>query len=118
MSGFRRHVGVVLVAMLVVGAGGQALAAKPRPESSGPRVTKTIAMRDDLFSPKTVRVARGTTIKWVNRGESAHTTTSRSGLWDRTLSSGQSYSRRFNRAGTFKYICRFHDDMIGKIVVS
>jgi plastocyanin len=116
MSGFRRHVGVVLVAMLVMGA--EALAAKPGPASSGPRVTKTIAMRDDLFSPKTVRVARGTTIKWVNRGESVHTTTSRSGLWDRTLSSGQSYSRRFNRGGTFKYVCRFHDDMIGKIVVS
>jgi plastocyanin len=118
MSGFHRHVGVVLVAMLVIGAGGQALAAKPRPESSGLRVTKTIAMRDDNFSPKTITVSRGTTIKWVNRGESPHTTTARSGTWDRTLSSGQSYSRRFDAAGTFKYICRFHDDMIGKIKVT
>lgn len=114
-----RHIGAaVLVAMLVVGAGGQAIAANARPGSSGLRVTKTIAMRDDIFSPKIARVARGTIIKWVNRGESAHTTTSRSGLWDRTLSSGRSYSRRFNRAGTFRYVCTFHDDMIGRIVVS
>lgn len=119
MSRYGRHIGAVaLVAMLVVGAGGQAFAAKPRPESAGTRVTKTIAMRDDLFSPKTVTVARGTTIKWVNRGESAHTTTARSGAWDRTLSSGQSYSRRFTRAGSFRYFCKFHDGMVGKIVVT
>jgi plastocyanin len=120
MSRYVRHIGAfALVASLVVSTGGQALAAKPRPEASGLRVTKTIAMKDNLFKPKTVTVARGTTIKWVNRGESAHTTTSRkTGLWDRTLSSGQSYSRKFKRAGTFKYFCKFHDGMVGKIVVT
>jgi len=119
MSRSGRHVGaVVLVTMLVVGAGGQAIAAKPRAESAGMRVTKTVTLRDDLFSPKAVTVSRGTTIKWVNRGESTHTTTARSGAWDRTLSSGQSYSRRFNAVGTFKYICKFHDGMVGKIKVT
>jgi len=120
MSRYVRHIGAVALATtLILGAGGQAFAAKPRPEASGSRATKTIAMKDDLFKPKTVTVARGTTIKWVNRGESAHTTTSRkTGLWDRTLSSGQSYSRKFKRAGTFRYFCKFHDGMVGKIVVT
>lgn len=119
MSRSGRYIGaVVLVTMLVVGAGGQAIAAQPRAESSGTRVTKTIAMRDDLFAPKSVTVARGTTIKWVNRGDDAHTTTARSGAWDRTLSSGQSYSRRFKAAGTFRYFCEFHDGMVGKIKVT
>ena len=119
MSRYVRHIGAfALVASLVVSAGGQALAAKPRPEASGLRVTKTIAMKDDFFKPKTVTVARGTIIKWINRGESAHTTTARSGAWDRTLSTGQSFSRKFKKAGTFRYVCKFHDGMVGKIVVT
>ena len=119
MSRSVRQIGAVaLTAMLVVGIGGQALSAKPRPASPGLRVTKTITLRDDIFSPKIIRVARGTTIKWINRGESAHTTTARSGAWDRTLSSGQSYSRRFATAGTFRYYCKFHDGMVGKIIVT
>ena len=118
MSRFVRYLGAVALATtLAVSAGGQAIAAKPRPDSSALRATKTIAMKDDFFSPKSVTVAKGTTIKWVNRGDSAHTTT-KAGVWDKTLSSGQSYSRKFKKAGTFKYICKFHDGMVGKIKVT
>ena len=38
--------------------------------------------------------------------------------WDETLSPGQTYSRRFKKAGTFKYHCSFHSEMVGKVVVT
>jgi plastocyanin len=78
----------------------------------------TVNIRDNFFSPRNLVIARGTSVTWVNRGEDDHTTTSSTGLWDRELAPGQSFTRLFNRQGTFRYFCRFHDEMSGAIRVS
>jgi len=64
-------------------------------------------------------VEEGTTITWVNKDNIAHTTTSDDGLWSSgRLSQGESFSYTFSNAGTFKYKCMIHDDvMTGEIVV-
>ena len=36
--------------------------------------TVTIAMRDNQFDPTSRTVARGTTVRWVNQGSTAHNT--------------------------------------------
>ncbi len=79
---------------------------------------KTVVMKDNYFSPKTITIPKGTRIRWVNRGEVPHTTTSTRGLWDRTLAPGETYTRTFKRAGTFRYYCVFHSGMTGKIIVA
>jgi plastocyanin len=87
--------------------------------------TSTVRMRDgagasdNFFRPRTLRVEKGTRVVWRNRGARPHTSTSNSGLWDSdTLQPGQSFARRFRRAGTFRYHCDIHDGMTGKIVVT
>ena len=70
------------------------------------------------FRPRTVTVARGTRVRWVNRDNVSHTTTSNSGIWDATLSPGERFARRFRRAGEFNYRCTFHTGMTGTIIVS
>ena len=73
---------------------------------------------ENFFRPKTVRVDKGTRVKWVNRGSRPHTTTANSGKWDSgTLNPGESFARRFRRVGTFRYHCQIHTGMTGKIVV-
>ena len=42
----------------------------------------TIDIHDFYYSPAAVTVRAGTTIEWVNRGPSAHTSTSDDGVWD------------------------------------
>jgi plastocyanin len=42
----------------------------------------TIDIYDFYYSPATVTVSSGTTVQWVNRGPSAHTSTSDDGFWD------------------------------------
>ena len=79
-------------------------------------VTVKVKMVDDKFKPKKVSVSKGTKIKWVNKGSNPHTTTGKG--WDETLSPGQTYSRRFKKAGIFKYHCSFHSEMVGKVVVT
>jgi len=93
-------------------------AAPAAARSEVPQVTKNVSVVNFAFMPKTARVARGTTIKWKNTSDTTHTTTSNTGLWDKTLAPGATFSRTFNRAGTFRYHCSIHPSMTGSIVVS
>jgi plastocyanin len=81
-----------------------------------------ITIEDFMFSPATVTVKVGSTVKWTNNGPSSHTTTSDAGAWDSgPLSapmSGNGYGGggsaagtfqfTFNQTGTFGYHCRIH----------
>lgn len=113
---FMRIAGGVLVTALVVATGTTTAAVQRQSSTAG--TATVVRMKDDFFKPKTVTISKGTKIKWVNRGEAIHTTTSTKGLWDETVSPGESYTRTFRKARTFRYYCTFHEGMTGKIVVA
>lgn len=96
--------------------------AAPAPDRTpirGAIPTVRIRMRDNVFRPRSVTIQRGTRVRWVNRGSNPHTTTSDTGLWDSgILSPGDSFARRFRRAGTFRYHCEIHVGMTARIVVT
>ena len=72
--------------------------------------TKTISIGDDFFSPKSVSVSKGTTVKWVWRGKSSHNVTVKSGpvkFASKTQSKG-SFSKKLAKAGTYKLYCTIH----------
>lgn len=74
---------------------------------------------DNRFRPRDITIARGTRVRWVNRGNNPHTTTSNTDLWDSgTLSSGERFTRRFGRRGTFNYHCEIHPTMTATITVT
>lgn len=79
-------------------------------------VTKTVVMKGDYFNPKTITISKGTKVKWVNKGQAAHTTTGPG--WDKALSPGQSYAKTFKKTGTFKYYCKYHENMKGTVKVT
>ncbi len=84
--------------------------------SAGPAAT--VFMKDFLFSPKTVTINVGESVKWTNKGkaEEGHTATGDS-FDSGVLKQGQSYTHKFSAAGTFDYICTLHSNMKGTIVV-
>jgi len=96
--------------------------AAPTPDRApvrGAIATVRIRMRDNVFRPRSVTIQRGTRVRWVSRGSNPHTTTSDTGLWDSgILSPGDAFSRRFRRAGTFRYHCEIHVGMTARIVVT
>jgi plastocyanin len=73
---------------------------------------------DFAFKPGTVTIPKGSAVKWINKGSVTHSTTSDTGLWSKDLKPGDSFKRTFKRVGTFKYHCRFHSNMTGKISVT
>jgi plastocyanin len=99
------------LALSLAGAG----VATARPEAAA---TKRVAIKDNLFSPKTVTINKGSTVKWTNQGNRTHTVTFNTGSYDKLVSPGATVKRTFNKSGTFRYHCRIHDGMTGKVVVN
>ena len=95
---------------------GVAVAATLVPGTASASVER-VRVRDNVFKPKRITIDVGDRVKWVNRGESSHTTTAKDGSWDKEMAPGQPARVRFSQAGTYRYFCRFHDDMRGKIIV-
>jgi plastocyanin len=92
-----------------------------REQGVGPSGTTQVArvrIIDNAFRPRNLTIARGTVVRWVNRGDRTHTTTSNRSLWDHTLAPGETFRRRFRRMGTFAYHCSIHTEMTATITVT
>lgn len=113
----------LLVVLALLGANDavatQASSATRAGRPASPRATANrVKILDFAFRPRTITVPRGTRVTWVNRGSASHTSTSNSRLWDSgMLSQGESFSRVFRKTGTFRYKCKFHPAMVGKVIV-
>jgi plastocyanin len=70
------------------------------------------------FSPASVTIAAGGTVRWTNSDRDSHTVTADSGSFDSgILAAGGTFSHTFSAAGTFAYHCEIHPDMRGTVTV-
>ena len=69
------------------------------------------------FKPATLRTTVGKTVTWRNADAAPHTATA-SQFTSPQLGKGESYRRKFTRAGTYTYLCALHPGMRGKVVVA
>jgi len=82
------------------------------------RPDSVVAIRDFMFSPTALVVAAGTRVSWKNFDGEPHTIRSiddsfRSGALD----PNDSFSYRFTKPGTYRYVCSIHPQMVATIVV-
>jgi plastocyanin len=93
------------------GAGGSAPAPGAAPAQGGNVVT----VQNHAYTPATLTVRVGTTVRWVNRDTDAHSATGNG--FDVELPPGGEGSYTFSAPGTFEVRCRYHGNMRGQIVV-
>jgi plastocyanin len=81
--------------------------------------TRSIAVKDDVFSPKAATVAKGTTVVWRWQGDSPHNVVVTSGpvRFKSVVQRSGTFRRRLTRAGTYRYVCTIHAGMRGTIRV-
>jgi len=79
--------------------------------------TITVTVDKMAFSPADITAKVGDTVEWVNKDAFAHTATVKGG-WEVMLPVKKSGSIVMDKAGTIDYICRFHPNMKGQIMVS
>ena len=88
--------------------------------TSAPGINE-VWIQGSAFTPATITVSAGTTIKWTNKDVAAHTVTNDSGeaeIFDSgSMANGATFSRQFNNTGSFKYHCTFHAGMKATVVV-
>jgi len=93
-----------------IGIGSTALADEPS--------ATVVVAKSFMFSPTTLTVAAGTTVKWSNRDEEPHTVVSETGLFrSPALDTNESFSFRFDEPGTYRFVCSIHPQMTGTIIV-
>jgi plastocyanin len=77
-----------------------------------------VTIKNFDFSPMSLTVKAGTTVTWKNLDGEPHTITSVDGLFrSGALDSDETYSFRFDKPGTYKYVCSIHPRMTASIVV-
>ena len=88
---------------------------------SAPAQAATVVKATDArtFNPDSVRVHKGSKVVWKNVSSADHTVTATTSNWSKNvrLSPGESTSFTFKHVGTYKYKCRIHAGMRGKVVV-
>ena len=79
-----------------------------------------VFIQNMAFSPGTLTVTVGTTVKWTNKDGVAHTVTSDTGttLNSGNINSNSVFSFMFMTAGTYNYHCAIHPSMTAKVVVN
>jgi plastocyanin len=103
--------------LLLLGAMGAVVSYATAAEGAAESSTIVMA-RDFMFAPAALTVAAGSTVTWTNRDEEPHTVVSDSGLFrSPALDTNESFSFRFDKPGTYRYLCTIHPRMVGTIVV-
>lgn len=92
------------------------VAANPAPAAS-PYV---VHIKNYVFNPGTITVPVGSTVLWSNDDSVAHTVTltGKDAFDSGNLDGGKSYTHTFNKAGTYNYVCSYHQSMKATVIVS
>lgn len=79
----------------------------------------SVAIEGFTYTPKTVEVEAGATVTWTDEDASNHTVTftEKSVKSIDNIREGQSKKVRFEKPGTYDYICEFHPGMAGTVEV-
>jgi plastocyanin len=87
--------------------------------SGGASGGTAVTIKDYTYTPETLTVPVGTTVKFTNEDTTAHTATSKeAGVFEsKPIQPGKTGSIKLEKAGTFTYYCVFHPFMKGTIVV-
>ena len=113
MSVGQRRFQLPLLCAAILGytaAGGGVRAETPTPA--------IVVIKDFMFAPMSVTIRAGSPVTWVNNDEEPHSIVSDTGLFrSGGLDTGEKYSFRFEKPGTYHFRCSIHPRMVGTIVV-
>jgi plastocyanin len=108
--------GVAIVSIsLGIGSGVRANAAPAGAPSPSDAAVK---IDNFTFSPATITVPVGTTVRWTNHDDIPHTVVSDDKTFkSKALDTDEQFTYTFTKAGTYSYFCSIHPKMTGVVVV-
>lgn len=102
----------VALAMVIASPKLQANAEEP------PQAAAEVKIDNFAFGPQSLTVKVGTTVTWTNRDDIPHTVVSSDGVFkSKARDTDETFSFKFDKAGTYSYFCSLHPKMTGEVVV-
>lgn len=98
-----------------------AQSAAPLAATMAPSSAVKVAIKNYAFSPAALTISTGQTVTWTNEDAAPHTVTVSSGpqtFSSPQLSTGDTYSFTFTKAGTYSYYCAVHPTMTATVTVT
>jgi plastocyanin len=87
--------------------------------SAAPPESGKIVIKDFMFRPMAVTIAAGSTVTWTNQDDEPHTVVSDTGLFrTAAMDTGDAFSFKFDKPGTYHFTCSIHPRMVGSIIVT
>ena len=107
-----------IVAALLVLGGFILLGIMTAQPQSMPAAQTQVTIDNFSFSPATVTVAVGSTVRWTNHDDVPHTVVSDEKIFrSKVMDTDQDFAYTFTKAGTYSYFCSLHPKMVAKVVV-
>ena len=86
----------------------QALSAEPA----------SVGIDNFTFAPKELTIAKGTEVTWTNHDDIPHSIVIGAlQIHSKPMDTDGLYTYKFEKAGTFFYVCGLHPHMMGKVIV-
>lgn len=118
--------GALALVLLLAGCGSSGGSSSASSQTKVPRVVAMVNVGSDSYSykPKTIKVAAGTRVTFVNQSSAPHSVTPTGAARAFTeadakqIDPKKSWAFTFSKPGTYAYYCIFHPYMLGKVIVT
>lgn len=112
--------GILLALALTTGIAFMGYRARGVSSNSSDKSPAAVEVKIDnfSFSPPTITVPAGTTVKWTNHDDIPHTVVSDDKQFkSKALDTDDQFTFTFAKPGTYSYFCSIHPKMTAKVVV-
>jgi len=108
----RNLINAVAMAVMVTAASASGIGAAQAQQ------TNAVIIKDFDFAPMSIMVKAGTSVTWKNLDGEPHTVTSVDGLFrSGAIDQNESFTFKFDKPGTYKYLCSIHPRMMAAVIV-
>jgi plastocyanin len=75
--------------------------------------TRSVGVKDDYFSPRSLTISKNTAVRWIWRGSGRHNVVVDRGpaSFRSSVKRSGNYPHMFTRRGTYRLVCTVHPDM-------
>ena len=81
--------------------------------------TTTVTIHNYAYDQPTITVPKGAKVTWVNQDDTPHTVVATDKRFrSPALDTGDTFSKVYDEAGSFPYVCGLHPQMRGTVVVT
>jgi plastocyanin len=80
--------------------------------------TNAVVIKNFDFAPMTITIKAGSSVTWKNFDGEPHTVTSVDGLFrSGAIDQNESFTFKFDKPGTYQYLCSIHPRMRAAVIV-